>query len=260
MEFIKGRVENFVVQNLLSEWANRDHSLMTVSVCFTDAERAMSAGLYLPNVIYDKEIPILIQQKNSCALVAMLSQSSGNNVYRKYQSVKPFGMIENCYNINQADDTIPMMINYVYDFYYQTKQIPNNFSDSEIVSLWRNLSTSLKWSNIYNSGTIKIKQRSFSIRPNEPINDETVELMSVVEHNRWVIEKLLMGYRAPTKHEKEIIRKDKTQKNYYKKRFIHFDICAYDDLENDATGSNVKEYDRCISEALPSLIQKLEIS
>jgi len=260
MEFVKGRIENSVVQNLFLEWANRYNSLMTIAVCFSNAEQAMSAGLYLPNVIYDKEIPVLVKQENSCALVAMLSLYSGNNIYRKYKCVKPFGMIENCYNINQADDKIPMMINYVYDHYYQTKQIPDTFPNNEMESLWRKLSTSLKWSNIYNSGTIKVKQRSFSINPDKIIDDETLESMSVVEHNRWVIEKLLMGYRAPTEQENEIIRKDKTQKNYYKKRFVHFDISAYDDLEDDASGSNVKEYDRCISVALPSLIQELEVS
>ena len=177
------------------------------------------------------------------------------NIFLSYRRKGGYETAKHLYDLLSRDGYKVSFDNH----YYQTKQIPNNFPNNEIEPLWRKLSTSLKWSNIYNSGTIKVKQRSFTIKPNKPIDDETLELMSVVEHNRWVVEKLLMGFRSPTEKENEIIRKDKTQKNYYKKRFVHFDICAYDDLEDDVSGSNVKEYDRCISEALPSLIRELEV-
>jgi hypothetical protein len=260
LQFIKSRIEHPEIRRFLNEECNNVKSLVTIAVCYQQASEVVSVGLSLPDAVYDNDIPVLIKQENSCAMLAMLSQNIKDGSYRKYRNVKPFGMLEHCYDLNKADDRIPMMVNYVYDYYYRTKIIPTDFPDDDMLALWRRLSTSLKWSNRYNADSIGVKQRSFAIQPDKHITERQLEQMSIVEHNRWVIEKLLMGYRAPTVQEREIIAKDKTQKNHYKKRFIHYDICAYKDLENDTSGSNVKEYDRCISKAIQVIISYINDS
>lgn len=78
-----------------------------------------------------------------------------------------------------------------------------------------------------------------------------IELMAEVEHNRWNMEKLLLGYRKPTPAE-EILCQDKAvRKEYKNKRFVHTDIRPFCELDEET-----KEYDRCISECLPLVAQQ----
>jgi hypothetical protein len=244
-EFIRARVEYRVIQDYLASLSCTGNIYLTVAVCFSFPPKALASGLYLPDELYDNHIPVLVWQETPYCTLDMLTQDG------KYKNVKPFGMMENCYDLFKADDYIPMMVNYVY-----SKGIPEKFPEDEIVTMWHNLRTALKWSNRYNADSIKFKIRSFGNPGFDELNDEQMELMSKVEHNRWNMEKLLMGYRATTPLEKEEIAKDLSKKNEFKiNRFAHHDICSYDDLQVDAAGVNAREYDRRISAALPLIIR-----
>ena len=72
-----------------------------------------------------------------------------------------------------------------------------------------------------------------------------------VEHNRWSVEELILGFRPVTDEEQEILEKDITRKREFRDRFIHYDLRAYDDLRPDANGTDVRIYDKCISAAIP---------
>jgi hypothetical protein len=123
--------------------------------------------------------------------------------------------------------------------------------------MWRGLLTAHKWSNRYFADSIKSRIRSFDLDDKvEKIDVEQIELMSRVEHNRWNMEKLLMGYRATTPLEKELIAKDLSKKSYFKKTlFAHNDIVPFDELLADASGTNAQEYDRRIMKSLPLIIK-----
>ncbi|MDR0863420.1 MAG: hypothetical protein LBO74_00630, partial [Candidatus Symbiothrix sp.] len=244
---------NPAIQQYLAKLSVQENSYLTIAVCFSYPPAAVAAGLYLPDEVYLSDTQILIQQETSYSIVDMLAHQQG--IYRKYKNVKPFGMPDNCYNLKYADDLLPMQVNYVYDYYYSNKEIPNHIPDAEISILWDRLITALKWSNRYNANTIEIKKRSFAIQADSVLDDKQIDRMAEVEHNRWNIEKLLMGYRATSKQEKKEIESDKSKKDTYKAMFIHNDICAYKDLKDDATGSNAKDYDCCISAVLPLIIK-----
>ena len=73
-----------------------------------------------------------------------------------------------------------------------------------------------------------------------------------MEHNRWNVEKLLMGYRKPLEIEDlydksdDIARKLKNNKNL----FVHAQIRPYDDLSDD-----MKELDKEFARYIPWIIQ-----
>jgi hypothetical protein len=244
-EFIKAGVEYPAIQDYLSGLSCNSRICLTVAVCFSSPPQALETGLYLPDALYDNNIPIFVWQDTPYCTFDMLITD------RKYKNVKPFGMPENSYNLSKADDRIPMMINYVYG-----KGIPDGFDEKEIVAMWRNLRTAHKWSNRYHADSLKFKIRSFRhFLPDKPLNEAQIDLMARTEHNRWNMEKLLMGYRATTPLEKEAIAKDLSMKNELKtNHFAHNDICDYDVLQVDETGFNASEYDRRISAALPLII------
>ena len=76
--------------------------------------------------------------------------------------------------------------------------------------------------------------------------------MAQVEHNRWSVEELILGFRPCTDEEQEKIAADvRKQKAAYKARKIHNDLRAYNDLRPDGTGKPVQVYDLCLTSCLP---------
>ena len=257
-EFIKAGVENPKIQTQIEEWSSQSDKLLTIVIAFNFPPHAIATGLYLPDKVYDNNIPILINQNISCSLLHLLESS------RKYKSVRPFGMLDNCYNMDLADDLLPMMVKYAYDKTdYKKPAVIVDFPEDEVKENWEkwdddaNISA-LKWSNRYNADTAYIKQRSFGFESGGKLSRNQIELLARVEHNRWVIEKLLMGYRATTKEEDRKIKKDKNKKTDLKNRWVHPDIRAYDDLLEDHKSINAREYDICISRSLPMMIKSYE--
>jgi hypothetical protein len=245
-EFIRTRVEYPVIQDYLSDLSFDNSIYLTIGVCFSSPPKALATGLYLPDELYYNNIPVFVRQETPYCTLDMLAKDG------KYKNVKPFGMLENWYDLCSADDRIPMMVNYVYN-----KGIPSTFPEKEIVTMWRDLLTAHKWSNRYFADSIKFKIRSFGISDSvEQMKDKQIDLMARVEHNRWNMEKLLMGYRPTTPSEKVEITKDKTQKSAFKKNlYAHNDICAYNDLQMDENEICASEYDKRISASLPLIIR-----
>ena len=106
---------------------------------------------------------------------------------------------------------------------------------------WQKLSVAYKWSNLYNSYTIRTKLRTLRAmrglaledpsRDNDPLSEEEVGILAQVEHNRWNVEKLLMGYRKPRKEEdmyRHAGHAGQLMKN--KDLFVHHDIRPFGQL------------------------------
>ena len=86
------------------------------------------------------------------------------------------------------------------------------------------------------------------------LTPEEIEEMARVEHNRWNVEKLLMGFRKAREEEDRYsvqgIFEEELAKN--KKLFIHHDIRPFDDL------GSIKELDREFSKYIPWIIKMTE--
>jgi hypothetical protein len=257
-EFIKDHFEDDPVQHYLEEAAMDKSSYLTVAVALPDSSDALSAALCLPSVVYDSGASVLVRQEHSYAIVSMISREPDNAIYCKYKNMRPFGMVHNAYDIKQADDILPMMIKYVYDNTTDEKII-REFPKDEVMRNWienwrktDNLSA-LKASNRYAANFIPVKQRSLGIKEGVDLNERQIYLAARIEHNRWVTEKLLVGFRAPTPEEAAGITKEKRE--YYKSRFVHEDIKAYQELGEDGKAVDVRIYDVNISHSLPYMIR-----
>ena len=105
--------------------------------------------------------------------------------------------------------------------------------------------------------TIPTKMRSIGLNEDDwdkfyDISQQDIEILAQVEHNRWNVEELILGYRPCTDEEQDKIAADvDTQKDAFKARKIHYDLRAYNDLRPDKTGRSAKIYDLCLSAALP---------
>ncbi len=114
----------------------------------------------------------------------------------------------------------------------------------------------MRWSNTYNIYSMWTKFRCFGINPikYEYFDDATLPALGHMEHNRWIVEQLLLRYRALTSVEQEnakIIGKYSPSeiKGRLKKDFAHLDICSNDKL--NAIDYNMAELDQALVKVLP---------
>ena len=262
-EFIRARVEYPVIQDYLAGLSRNRNICLTVAICFSFPPKALAAGLYLPDELYYNDTPVLIRQEISHCTLDMLTKDG------KYRNVKPFGMLDNCYDLRKADNLLPMMVKYLYDNTSADKEeVVKTFAPDILKKSWRNWKdkngeelrniTALKWSNIYNANMAHIKKRSLDVIQGKELSDEQINLLARIEHNRWIIEKLLMGYRPCTPEETAAIADGSQTKQYFRDRFVHNDLKPYHALSKDDKGIQANKYDINISKSFPFMLSELE--
>ena len=191
----------------------------------------------------------------------------------RYSHIYPFGMNETAYSADEKSLERAKLINYLYDTAnYSTNKFTSVMAlDSiseervwqEANEAWKTLSVALKWSNLYNAYTIRTKVATLramrGLRLDDgsrdlwPLSDEEVEELARVEHNRWNVEKLLMGYRKPHRDEDKYEFPEfagDLKKN--KERFIHHDIRPFDEL------GSIRELDYEFSRYIPWILKMTE--
>lgn len=235
-EFVDAEGWNPDVREKLRLWAQDDKQLLTIVMADKDADKNVAMSLFLPDELYQRSIPI-----------------------HKYNP-----------KVVEYDVTMPLVqmaknVNYIYDRCYNDNienwqgrvlsSVEINPADRD--GLWDKLSSAKRWSSIYNAMTIPSKMRSIGLTEDDwdkfyDISQQDIEILAQVEHNRWNVEELILGYRPCTDEEQEKIAADvATQKDAFKVRKIHYDLRAYNDLRPDKTGRSAKVYDLCLSAALP---------
>lgn len=295
-EFIKGDIFSPKIQHVISDWAqDKQGQYLSIFLALSDQRQNFTFGMNMPDEIYDNEIPVFIRQERSDNFVSNLREADEGlrantkiNTYfwvkegelkkkelgGRYANIYPFGMNETAYSADEKSLDRAKLINYLYctmssDNKFQgllaLDSMPKQRILEEADKYWRDLSVALKWSNLYNAYTIRIKQTSLralrgltlddTSQDSRLLSDEEVEIMAQVEHNRWNVEKLLMGFRKPHRDEDKLaaenkLFKDDLERN--KKRFIHHDIRPFDQLDN------IKKLDEEFSRYIPWIVKMTE--
>lgn len=235
-EFVDAESWNPDVCEKLKLWAQDDRQLLTLVMADRDPDKNVAMSLFLPDELYQRSIPIHKYSPNAVEYdVSMPLVQMAKNVNYIYSQ---------CYNDNFVN----------WQGHIQTSV---EIDRVERDRLWANLSSVKRWSSIYNAMTIPSKMRSIGLGEDDwdkfyDISQQDIEILAQVEHNRWNVEELILGYRPCTDEEQDIIAADiETQKDAFKARKIHYDLRAYHDLRPDKTGKSAQVYDLCLSAALP---------
>lgn len=249
--FVKGRIESQYIRGLLDEWATDNNQILSVAVCFGNQSKSLASALYLPDSIYINEIPVFVRQNTSDELLSVLNRKQCDE-YVKYSNIYPFGMLSNCYRLNVENFEIAKVVNYAYDCYMKGIDVDRIELNKDIINdSWQNLSQAHKWSNLYHALSWNVKLRSFNIDFRNNIEDKDAVVLSKVEHNRWNMEKLLLGYRTPNKEELEMFAHDESRIAYYKRiYYVHNCIMPYEALAN-----NDKEKDLYLTKVVDKYVR-----
>lgn len=191
----------------------------------------------------------------------------------RYTKLYPFGMN----NISFSYDLVSIKRAKLINFLYNTADYSTlRFTDYTVLAamgndqiwrkadeFWGNLSIALKWSNLYCAYSIQIKAATLRAMRGLPFGDTSrdydelsqkeMEEIAIVEHNRWNVEKLLMGYRK-AKQEEDKYEHPGSAKQLKKNKliFIHHDIRPFEDLDT------VRQLDYEIAKYIPWILKMTE--
>ena len=266
-EFINGDIFSDEVQNLVRAWANdNDNQYLSIFLSMADQRNNFIMGMNMPDEVYDNAIPVFIRQDKADNFVTNLRKADNNEfTYSRvkngtlesqrrkgrYANIYPFGMNDMAYCSNDISYKQAKLINYLYhtaDYSNSRFQNPTTLSAtpsdtiwSDADRYWQDLSVAMKWSNLYCAFSIPSKLASLramrGLQPGDtsldqqPLSEKEITTMAHVEHNRWNVEKLLLGYRKAKNEEDKYQYPEFAQElKMNKDLFIHHDIRPYDEL------------------------------
>ena len=286
-EFIKGDVYSDNIQELLRKWACDENQCMSVFLAQFDQRKNFIMAMNMPDELYDRNIPIFIRQDRADNFVTNLRDAdSTKQVYShmkygevehverkgRYANIYPFGMDDMAYCTDERAFKQAKLINYLYsninNYHFPDLLVLDSMSKQTIFKeadkVWRGLSVAVKWSNLYCAYSLRCKldslraMRGLKIdddsRDQYPLSQEEIKEIAAVEHNRWNVEKLLMGYRKakPEEDRYDHTGFSKDDVNGNKKLFIHHDIRPFNKL------GDVKQLDFEIAKYIPWILEMTE--
>ena len=270
-----------------------DGQYLSIFLALADQRQNFVIGMNMPDAVYDNAVPVFIRQDRSDNFVTNLRNADSKADKDKltyarvkddgtldsqkrdarYANIYPFGMNETAFSADDYSLKRAKLINYLYSTAnYDSYKFPgilvlDAMSEDtiwkEADKLWRELTVALKWSNLYNAYTMRTKlvtlraMRGLDVDDTshdyQPLSDYEAEQLAVVEHNRWNVEKLLMGFRKPRKEEDKYEHPEyagKLSKN--KSLFIHHDIRPFSQL------GTIRELDYEYSRYIPWIMRMTE--
>lgn len=235
IEYKASQIEDDSIRCELDELANRKDVVLTVAVCFEDADSSLSAALTLPDSLYyhiidgqivpNEDVEILVRQEIKSGLADALDEENS-----KYANVKIFGTLDKGVDDKLLDDKMAIIINARYHFKYGSTPSRDFFelvkedkdkALAEAASAWIALNEDHRFANRYQTEIYK------SYQTYRPLLEQHPDLLYQTEHMRWSAERSVAGYRDI--HDPEI------KSSAYQ---IHHLIVPYHDLNDHEKGKD----------------------
>lgn len=212
-EFISAGVETEAVRQYLSAAAQDKKQILSIAISGESGYNNLAAAMYLPEHVLKSETPILIYQPEGDAEVDWMRKSE---VFRHFY---PFGMGDNCY-----DDSFFTRLAWAKETNFTYEQNFGNPAGKTADSLWTGLRLAAQFSNIYNA--------NYALAT---LHRMPTEYMAELEHNRWNMEKLLVGFRAIDKQERDDLEWGRVENaeeriSSLKAQFYHHNISPFANL------------------------------
>jgi hypothetical protein len=242
-EFIDGSIESENVRSLLHEWACNDKEYLSMALCENGPDSNVAASQYLPEIIYARNVPVFVYQPLSGEVLKYANHTL------RYSNVYPFGMKDECYDPLFRNRIIKAKrINYLYQLENNKLKYERMADSAVLEEYWdTELAYIYKLSNLYAANSIPVKLRSVGIDPdnvdvNTRFTPEDIAILSRVEHNRWNMERLLLGTQPLPASKRRVINdmlrdsdetiveQGKDMNAHLKEHFYHKDIAPYDEL------------------------------
>jgi len=281
LSFIKGKFESPKVREELLHATSDPNALTTIAITFLTPSVNLAGALYLPEEIYNRKVRVLVKQDSKHSAVS-LNIPEEKIADGRFENVKAFGMLDECPGLVCIDDSEAKLVNH---FYFSGYQLPTSFDEETYKTIqkqWDSLPERHKWSSRNNADSIVSKLRIGAlVNPlyntlSELFAPEVVDLLARIEHTRWNVDTLLMGFKPSSKDvldysnltadeitaamasgesEEKIESLKKIHEDYvksYKNRMIHPCLVSYEQLSE-----YYKDIDKRLVLAIPIIKQEL---
>ena len=294
IEFLKGELESDGIRKYLRQVANSEQATkLTIAICLTHSHQAVAASLYMPIEVYNSSHlqQIWVYQREAADIINNLSDEIVQNTSIRYQKLRPFGMLYGDYMDDRRRYLKALLTNMAYDTMVGKNGVktpwPLDVMSNDDTNLlrateeWSKLEINKKMSNKYFVDYIYSKLRSvMDLTPQEAVCGfqnpiyttdflkritntihEQSHVLAQCEHNRWNVEKLLVGFSPidddDDKQLQQMVRDGlpvKTLKNKLKSSpmNIHPNICDFEHL--DKVDPEAKDYDSMLNDAIPYIL------
>lgn len=292
-EFIMGNAASKAVQKHILKILDDKNKIVTIAICFNDSQQSLASAMYLPKTIYDNCNQVLVYQKSIFDVANDVAR--GDSDWRRYRNLFPFGMSEASYTENPFDSHLAALDYYLYKNEERQTQIEDYFNPNtdekkkekkefessflrSVDDAWENAGIVRKTASIDSVDSIPFKLRSMGIEYCRNIdgiekiieNKELLNELAETEHNRWMMQRLISGFRhlsvteqgeiyaevkEPTKYKRLIEeKKEKERASYY--------ICSWkrmSKLEENDVKDGMASNDKSVIELIPYLLRGQEL-
>lgn len=207
-EFIDNHASSPQVRKMMKIWAEDKGQKLSFIVCEESEKDRIETVLNLPDCAADSSVAIYMEGNQSIISKAVETGMYGNIVC--------FGGDSDWKDpLFQKRAKRGMRVNHVYSSLYGDK-------NKTAEQAWCDIPIAHKFSSIESANSIPLRRRCFDS------NSERIDIYEL-EHRRWMLSSLLMGFRAlPTKE--AIKAREEGKMKEFKARFIHPDIVDFDIL------------------------------
>lgn len=242
-EFICCDVAHPRLNEAMLRWACDPKRLLTLALCTNSSPQNMAVAMYLPWEMLggDNAVPVWIYQDGDDSMKQLLAPTT-------YPHLHPFSLSDH------AVEDISMSPTYAHA--REIAKRYNSLYGDKAGMEWDDTPASDRWSSIYNVLSMSIKMKAVG-GDDILLDNEDVKLsIDIIEHNRWVVEKLSAGF-VPTDEQqhqhvaeelnalkqrypnwgtdrtsREQLEKERKVFKELKTRNIHDDIRAHADLDD----------------------------
>jgi hypothetical protein len=294
IEFVEGGLEDEHVRKYLTS-ISADNSKLTIAMCQDDMTKAAAAALYMPVKVYDRVQEVWVYQRESADIILNFKSAKGSD--GRYSKLRPFGMLYGGYIDDEAYTKKAILVHSAYSVVANSKKQNQPKEDfSEYKKQWDGLSMRDKFSNYYFVDSIPQKLRAVRAQLNvhsiEKSFGQYAGALARLEHNRWMVQQLILGFSACDAdavadikgaliekklalgelerikadldeesyktRKKSIDNKFKVVVNGYRNsiRHQHQCICAYDNIDNVDMGA--KAYDTMLNNAIAAILRRVD--
>lgn len=245
-ELVIGKLSNPLLQDKIERWSADPRQLLVILLCY--AERGKN----------DRYADKLRRRLPDTVAVITDEENMAEKQRREKENLQ-----------------LAKYLNYCYKVSFEQGAIPPELPEEEVEKAWVELSEPMRRSSIFNVMTIPFKMNLLGHSREDwktfyALTAKEVDALTQVEHNRWVVERLIQGMRPCTDAENAEIKEDfrrredveyckenpvTLKKRYAREKGVHFDLCSFNELGLDETGLPVTRYDRDLTEAIPLIVK-----
>lgn len=212
------------VQRYIREESLKTDSRLSIAICIPKDNASLAASLYLPDEVYQSDnsvVQVLVYQPFGNSMMDCFAKEKKKNEMKSYKlflKLRAFGMMDSCYELSFQHelDEISDLIGRQYQKVSKTmrsslrKKVNSQWSKPETVG--KTLAAK-QWSNLYNGQHMWTKLRSVGFVYGNDLDKDTIDILSKVEHVRWNVEQLLLGFAPLNTSEQIELEKNMVTKN-----------------------------------------------